>query len=297
MLRHTVFSRSIPIQTGVTVMEKADLHSHTTASDGTFTVRQLIERAKAKGLAALGITDHDTVAALAEALEEGKRQHIEIVPGVEISSVHEGKDVHVLGYYIDIQDQVFLERLEELREVRGRRNKIIIARLNELGIDITLEEVEERKKEKAGNIGRPHMAELLMEKGVVSSMKEAFDKYLGSTGAAYVNPPRISPQEAIDIIQAAGGVAVLAHPGLYKNPKLVKSLIEHGLQGIEVYHPDNGEDDMRLYGALADEHNLVKTAGSDFHGTRNDEIFHADLGARTITMDTVCRLRELSKKA
>lgn len=275
-------------------MNKADLHSHTTASDGTCSVQQSIERAKANGLAALGITDHDTVAALASALEEGKRQGVEIVPGVEISSVYAGKDVHVLGYYIDINNPEFLHRLEELREVRGKRNQMMIEKLNELGISITMEEVERRKKEKAGNIGRPHMAEVLMEKGVVTSMKEAFDKYLGSTGAAYVNPPRISPEEAIDIIQEAGGVAVLAHPGLYKNPEMVRKLIKHGLQGIEVYHPDNDEEDTRLYGVLADEYHLVKTAGSDFHGMRGDEVFHADLGAHTVTMETVRQLRELS---
>ncbi|MED4726590.1 PHP domain-containing protein [Aneurinibacillus migulanus] len=275
-------------------MNKADLHSHTTASDGTCSVQQSIERAKANGLAALGITDHDTVAALASALEEGKRQGVEIVPGVEISSVYAGKDVHVLGYYMDINNPEFLHRLEELREVRSKRNQMMIEKLNELGISITMEEVERRKKEKAGNIGRPHMAEVLMEKGIVTSMKEAFDKYLGSTGAAYVNPPRISPEEAIDIIQEAGGVAVLAHPGLYKNPEMVRKLIGHGLQGIEVYHPDNDEEDTRLYGALADEYHLVKTAGSDFHGMRGDEVFHADLGAYTVTMETVRQLRELS---
>lgn len=129
-------------------MNKADLHSHTTASDGTCSVQQSIERAKANGLAALGITDHDTVAALASALEEGKRQGVEIVPGVEISSVYAGKDVHVLGYYMDINNPEFLHRLEELREVRSKRNQMMIEKLNELGISITMEEVERRKKRK-----------------------------------------------------------------------------------------------------------------------------------------------------
>lgn len=275
-------------------MSKVDLHSHTTASDGTFTVEESIARAKANGLTALGITDHDTVAALAKAVEAGRHQGVEIVPGVEISSIHEGKDVHVLGYYMDMQDAAFLARLEELREIRGRRNQMMIAKLNELGIDITCKEVEQRKKEKAGNIGRPHMAEVLMEKGIVSSMKEAFDKYLGSTGAAYVNPPRISPAQAIDMIKEAGGVAVLAHPGLYRNLDMVKGLVKHGLQGIEVYHPDHTEEDVRLYGVLADECGLIKTAGSDFHGMRNGEVFHADLGTCATTMEVVHRLRESS---
>ncbi|MBN6185998.1 PHP domain-containing protein [Aneurinibacillus sp. BA2021] len=275
-------------------MGKADLHSHTTASDGTFSARESIARAKKNGLTALGITDHDTIAALPEALEEGRREGIEIVPGVEISSVHEGKDVHVLGYYMNMQDTAFLQRLEELRKVRGRRNQMMIDRLNELGIRITFAEVEQRKKEKTGNIGRPHIAEVLMEKGIVTSMQEAFDRYLGSSGAAYVNPPRISPFEAIDMIKEAGGVAVLAHPGLYQNPDMVQELIKHGVQGIEVYHPDNSAEDRKLYGEWADQHGLIKTAGSDFHGMRNGEVFHADLGTCTTTMETVRLLREQS---
>lgn len=275
---------------------KADLHSHTTASDGTFTPRQVVERAKAKGLAALAITDHDTVAGLAEAQAAGAEHGIEIVPGIEISSVYNGRDVHVLGYYMNTVDEGFLVRLEELRDVRHLRNKMMLAKLAELGIHITLDEVAARKKDAVGNVGRPHIAEVLIEKGIVSSMEEAFSRYLGSTGAAYVNPPRITPEEAIDLIHAAGGVAVLAHPGLYKNPELVRTLIAYGLDGIEVYHPDNNTEDEVLYSALADEAGISKTAGSDFHGMRNDIVFHADLGNRSTPLTTVQELQQRAQK-
>lgn len=275
---------------------RADLHSHTTASDGTFTPRQSVERAKEKGLAALAITDHDTVAGLAEAQAAGAELGVEIVPGIEISSVHNGKDVHVLGYYMNTSDETFLSRLEELRDVRNLRNRMMIARLAELGIIITLEEVEARKKEPVGNVGRPHIAEVLTEKGVVSSMNEAFERYLGSTGAAYVNPPRITPEEAIDLIHSARGAAVLAHPGLYDNPELVRTLIAHGLDGIEVYHPDNSTEDEELYGALADEAGILKTSGSDFHGMRGGVVFHADLGERSASLAIVHELKRIASE-
>ena len=275
---------------------RADLHSHTTASDGTFTPRQSVQRAKEKGLAALAITDHDTVAGLAEAQAAGAELGIEIVPGIEISSVYDGKDVHVLGYYMNTSDATFLDRLEDLRDVRKVRNRMMIARLVELGIEITLEEVEARKKEPIGNVGRPHIAEVLMEKGVVSSMNEAFERYLGSAGAAYVNPPRITPEEAIDLIHSAGGVAVLAHPGLYDNPELVRTLIGHGLDGIEVYHPDNRVEDEALYGAMAEEANILKTSGSDFHGMRGGIVFHADLGERSASLAIVEELKRIARE-
>ncbi|WP_047151504.1 PHP domain-containing protein [Aneurinibacillus tyrosinisolvens] len=277
-------------------MGKVDLHSHTVASDGTCTAQESIERAKNRGLTALGITDHDTVAAIPDAIREGERLGVEIVPGIEISSVDGGRDIHVLGYYINIEDAEFLTRLESLRDVRNIRNRMLVEKLNELGFPVTMAEVESRKKEKTGNIGRPHIAEVLVEKGFVSSMQEAFDKYLGQDGAAYVNPPRISPEEAIDMIHKAGGVAILAHPGLYNDTQLVERLIAYGLKGIEVHHPDHSEEDEKIYEQMADKHSLLKTAGSDFHGFRNGKVFHGDLGERSTTVDTVRRLKELAGK-
>lgn len=269
-----------------------DLHSHTTASDGTYTPTESLIRAKEKGLRALAITDHDTVAGVKEALQAGDQWGVEIVPGIEVSTVDQGEDIHVLGYYIDTEDEIFLARLESLRNTRNRRNEMIIHNLNQLGIHITLDEVSQKRKMDEGNIGRPHIAEVLIGKGIVSSMEEAFRDYLGKTGKAFANPPRISPEEAIRYIKQAGGVPVLAHPGLYHNDQLAARLVDSGLVGIEVYHTDHTPEQEKYFHDLADQFGLIKTAGSDFHGERNGVIFHGDLGTRTTTYDTVMQLKK-----
>ena len=273
-------------------MELVDLHSHTTASDGTYRPSESVKRAKEKGLKAFGITDHDTVAGIKEALAAGEEWGIEIVPGIEISTVDKGQDIHVLGYYINLEDEEFLKRLNSLRNVRTKRNEMIVENLRNLGIDITLDEVSSRKKMTEGNIGRPHIAEVLMEKGVVKTMREAFDHYLAKGAKAYANPPRITPEEAIDMVEKAGGVPVLAHPGLYKDNELVIRLIHYGLKGIEVRHTDHTPEQEKYYEALTREYHLIATAGSDFHGERNGVIFHGDIGTRTTTYDVVEQLKE-----
>lgn len=275
----------------------ADLHTHSRASDGTETPADNVRIAHAAGLFALAITDHDTVAGFEEAAECGKRLGVTVVPGVEISTVAEGQDIHVLGYYIRTGDPVLLSRLEELRSVRDRRNEMMLERLRELGIGITMEEVEERRGRAgraADSIGRPHIAQVLMDKGVVGTMEEAFAKYLGKTGAAYANPPRIRPETAIRWIHEAGGAAVLAHPGLYGDDALAEALVAHGLDGIEAFHSDHTREDMDRYLSMADRHGLIVTAGSDFHGMRNGVVFHAPLGSERISVRV---LEELRRKA
>ncbi|WGV58391.1 PHP domain-containing protein [Brevibacillus brevis] len=274
----------------------ADLHTHTKASDGTCEPAENVRLAKEAGLAALAITDHDTVAGIPEAMEAARALDVEIIPGVEVSSVGKGQDIHVLGYFVPYEDPAFEERLFRLRETRHERNQLLIARLQELGIDISLEKVYRRKQGTDKNIGRPHIAEELMELGVVSTIAEAFDKYLGKGGAAYVNPPRITPQEAITLIKEAGGVAVLAHPGLYDDDELVQELIVFGLDGIEVNHPDNDEVQKMRYSKWAAQYGLVVTGGSDFHGWRGEEPFHAMLGSHTAGMDALEQLRAIAEK-
>ncbi|HJV45690.1 MAG TPA: PHP domain-containing protein [Bacillota bacterium] len=276
-------------------MKIVDLHSHTTASDGTYAPAESVRRAKEKGLSALGITDHDTVAGIKEAIAAGIECGIEIVPGIEISTIANGKEIHVLGYYVDTEDEVFLQELKSLRNVRNRRNEMIIENLQKLGIDISLEEITKRKKMEEGNIGRPHIAEVLIEKGVVSSLQEAFQFYLGKEGKAYANPPRISPEEAIDLVIRAGGVPVLAHPGLYQDNSLVERLIGYGLAGIEANHTDHTPEDVAYFTELGEKHQLIITAGSDFHGERNGSIFHGDLGTCTVDYEVVQRLKERAR--
>lgn len=272
-----------------------DLHTHTTASDGTYSPEQSVKRAKEKGLKAFAITDHDTVEGVRQGIESGEKWGVEVIPGIEISTVESGQDIHILGYYIDTEDEVFLTRLSDLRNVRNKRNEMIIVNLVKLGIQISIDEVVGKSKMEGGNIGRPHIAEVLIEKGIVHSMEEAFDVYLGKTGKAYANPPRISPEEAIELIKKAGGVPVLAHAGLYDNDSLVRRLLQNGLEGLEVYHTDHSKEQESYFQMLANQFGVISTAGSDFHGERNGIIFHGDLGARSTTYDTVIRLKEVAK--
>ncbi|MEK3730993.1 MULTISPECIES: PHP domain-containing protein [unclassified Paenibacillus] len=275
---------------------ECDLHTHTRASDGMNTPEENVRLARERGLAALAITDHDTVAGIEEALLAGERDGLTVVPGVEISTMAGGQDIHVLGYYVDHRDETLLARLSELRQTRERRNDQIIANLQQLGIDITMEEVIGglgRPLKPDESIGRPHIADALVRKGYAETMRDAFDRYLAKGAAAYASQPRISPQEACAWIREAGGAPVLAHPGLYEDDELVRSIIEQAKPaGIEVYHSDHGPEEEARYLALAKEFGLIVTAGSDYHGVRQGQVFHGDIGSRRISIDVLDRLRQ-----
>lgn len=272
-----------------------DLHTHTTASDGVCTPTDNVRLARQAGLVAVAITDHDTVSGIDEARQEGDRIGIKVVPGVEISTVDRGIDVHILGYYMDDKDPVFNERLIQLRDTRNIRNDLILSRLSELGISITMKEVNDyltKQKSVDQTLGRPHIADVLVARGIVNTVAEAFELYLGKGGAAYVNPPRIGPQKAIEWIREAGGKAVLAHPGLYNNEEIVLDIIQHGIDGIEAYHSDHNEEQQQHYNELATRHGLIVTAGSDFHGTKAGVTFHGEIGSRRIDASILELLKE-----
>ncbi len=273
----------------------ADLHTHTRASDGTGTPSDNVRLAAAAGLSAVSITDHDTVAGLEEALEAGRAAGITVVPGVEISSSENGKDIHVLGYYMDVADPLFLSRLEELRNVREGRNERMLERLRELGYAITLEEVLERRgpvEQKDTSVGRPHIAQVLVDKGYAESQQDAFNRLIGENGAAFISPKRISPETAIAWIHEAGGAAVLAHPGLYGNDTLVERLAGTGLDGIEADHSDHSPEEVEKYREITRRYGLVATAGSDYHGERGGEVFHGPLGGRRVEAAVLPLLQE-----
>ena len=258
-----------------------DLHIHTTASDGTFTPEQVISHAHQLKLKAIAITDHDTVAGSKEALGSGVPPSLGFLTGVEISATpppfYPGSgSFHLLGYSIRLDDPNLNRTLEKLQQARKNRNPAIINRLNELGISITLDEV--RKEAGVGQLGRPHIAQLMVKKGVVASINEAFDQFLGTGKPAYVDKQRVECFKAIKIILNAGGVPVLAHPGLldYKTEnqldELIGKLKKAGIQGVEVYYSGHTPDQTRLYAALAQRHDLLMTGGSDFHGAIQPEI-------------------------
>ncbi|SDF07334.1 hypothetical protein SAMN04488542_105145 [Fontibacillus panacisegetis] len=273
-----------------------DLHTHTRASDGMNRPAENVKLAKEKGLTGLAITDHDTVAGIREAQLAGNELGVEVVPGVEISTRVGDKDIHVLGYFLNIDDKKLLARLVSLRRTRELRNERIIENLNQLGIAITLEDVKYglgRELRPDESLGRPHIADTLVRMGAAADFRDAFDRYLAEGRPGYASLPRISPEEAILWIREAGGAPVLAHPGLYGDDDLVISIVEKGKPaGIEVYHSDHGPEDEQRYLQIAQQYDLIPTAGSDYHGVRGGVVFHGDLGTRSVSSDTVEKLRQ-----
>ncbi|MBD2846170.1 PHP domain-containing protein [Paenibacillus sp. IB182496] len=273
--------------------QRADLHAHTTASDGMLAPGALVRLAAQAGLAAVAVTDHDTTAGVDEALAEGARLGVEVVPGIEISAYADDQAIHVLGYCMDLGDADWQRRIEGLRGGRQRRNEQIVARLNALGIALTMEQVR-RIAGKAGTaeetLGRPHIAAALVACGAAASVTDAFERYLGSGCAAYVAIPRLSPHEAVGWIREAGGAAVIAHPGLYRRDDLVERLLRGGAAGLEVSHPDHDGEDERRYRALAERCGAIATAGSDFHGEREGGAYHGALGSRSVPVEVLRRI-------
>lgn len=274
---------------------RCDLHTHTQASDGMQPPAENVRIAYAKGLAAVAITDHDTVSGVAEALDAGLKYGISVVPGVEVSTRAKGKEIHVLGYYIDTEQKLFLSRLAAQRDTRAARNEAIIGKLRGLGIEITLEQVIAnlgRELKPDESVGRPHIADELVRLGAAADMRDAFDKYLADGAAAYASLPRITPQEACRWIIEAGGTPVLAHPGIYGDDELVRDIIRRSeLRGIEAYHSDHGSEDEARYEAMAEEYGLLVTGGSDFHGARQGVIFHGDVGSVSVPVSVLEQLR------
>ncbi|HEV8587207.1 MAG TPA: PHP domain-containing protein [Methylomirabilota bacterium] len=245
-----------------------DLHSHTTASDGTLTPRELVSAAARRGVRVLAITDHDSTDGLAEAMDEAtKHPPLTIVPGLEINCDVPGAEVHVLGYYVDHAAAWFQDFLREQRVERAARVHRIAARLAELGMPIDPAEVFAIVKE--GSPGRPHVAQVMVSRGYVKSVREAFDKYLHANGPANVPRKRLTPAEAVRVIRRAGGVPVFAHPGLADRDALIPELVDAGLMGIEAIYAEHSATQVAHYKELCRAHGLVATGGSDYHGERS----------------------------
>ncbi|WP_428937194.1 PHP domain-containing protein [Fontivita pretiosa] len=277
--------------------EYVDLHCHSTASDGTLTPAQVVRLARQSGLSALSLTDHDTVAGIDEAFSEAAKVGIDFIAGIEISAEypHPGT-MHILGYGIDPHDPSLKSLTETLIAGRDRRNPRIIAKLNEMGVHVTMDEWQ--REARGGVLGRPQLAAILARKGYVSSIKQAFEKYIGQGAPAYFDKERLSPRQAIERIRAAGGLPVLAHPTQLRVPdqaqleSQVRSLIEFGLAGIEVIHSDFDQATVQLLTELADRLGLLKTGGSDFHGSNKPQIELGVANNRRIPREYFDRLRE-----
>jgi predicted metal-dependent phosphoesterase TrpH len=253
-----------------------DLHLHTTASDGVMSPSEIVRYAKLKGLQAIAITDHDTIEGLEEGLSEAERIDFEVIPGIEISAEHSPGSMHLLGFFFDIHHPLLNERLEYLQKARAERNPKIVEKLNRLGVQITYEEV--LKASGGGQVGRPHFAQVLLERKHVKTYQEAFERFLKKGAPAYVDKFRFKAKEAIQFINEAKGVAVLAHPntlhmnGYAELGSLILRLIEEGLKGIEVYYPEHSALEVAQYKALAERHGLLMTGGTDYHGIEKNEL-------------------------
>lgn len=246
--------------------KKIDLHIHTTFSDGTLSPEEVVRLAKEKGLSAISITDHDEIGGIEFAMKSGEKYGIEVIPGVELSAKREDKSIHILGYFIDLHNQELIDFLQYMQGARLRRAKKIILKLNEQGIDIEMKDV--LKYSGHTGIGRPHIAEVLIEKGVANNFQEAFYKYLGDGKSCYVSKANISTKSVIELIDNAGGIAVLAHPSSSGADKFIPELVSEGIDGIETWYPSHSENDIKKYLNLVDKYNLMPTGGSDCHGDR-----------------------------
>jgi len=272
--------------------KSADLHIHSTASDGSLRPAQVVERAYVAGLAVIGIADHDTVDGIAEAISVGERLGIEVVPAVEINTDVPGKEAHILGYFIDIECGGLHKELAKLREARLRRGEEMVANLREAGVPVTMERVLEIAD--GAPIARPHVARAIIETGAVRSLASAFGRFLIPGTPGYVARYKFSPAEAIQVVHAAGGVACLAHPGKDSLESLLPELVESGLKAIEVYHIDHTPAMSRRYSALARRYGLIATGGSDSHGP--DAVKRVEIGQVTVGWEVVEELRKAAQR-
>lgn len=267
---------------------KVDLHVHTNFSDGRLSPVQLIDLSKKTGLTVISITDHDNVNALEIAIQYGNQQGVQVIPGVEISADLNDQEVHILGYFIDYRNQKMLDFLSASRELRINRNEKIVKKLNALGSKIEFNNIRERAGAKT-SIGRPHIAMELNEEGFVNSYFDAFIKYIGDGKPAFVKKPNPKSSEVIKIISEMGGLSFIAHPGKMIRDEILVSLINEGLDGIEIIHPSHSKEDIAYFTKMAADHFLLTSGGSDFHGgVKNDG---KNFGKYYISMDEIINMK------
>ena len=256
-----------------------DLHVQTTASDGVFSPREVVVLAQRAALDAIAVTDHDSVDGLDQALQEGEDRGLLVIPGVELSSDADGTDVHILGYFVDWRSDALRQRLEALRDARRLRAERMVEALTKGGYPLTLQDVLRQSGE--GAIGRAHIGRALVDVGHATSMRDAFEHFIGHGGPFYVKKPLAHPREVCRVIVEAGGLPVLAHPAVSRAEGLVAELVDAGLVGIEVYHSEHDAVARGRLLALAEEYRLLVTGGSDFHGHRGG----VELGVADVPTD------------
>lgn len=244
-----------------------DLHLHSTASDGTATPQELVRYALKLNLKAIAITDHDSVEGIPVALKESRRQNIEVIPGVELSSDLNGLDVHFLGYFIDYQNRWLRRHLKKLHQSRYERALKMVEKLREAGVKIFFEDVLAEARE--GTVGRAHVARVMIKEGYIDTIEEAFERYIGRQAPCYVEKYVYTPEDVIRIIKKVGGVAIFAHPGLTRCDEKIPEFVQAGVAGLEVYHSEHTPEQAEYYLEMARKNGLVITGGSDCHGSKS----------------------------
>jgi predicted metal-dependent phosphoesterase TrpH len=275
-------------------VSKVDLHLHSSASDGRFSPAEIVRKSAEAGLTVIALTDHDNVDGIAPALEAAKNfPWLKVIPGVEISTDIPQGELHMLGYFIDYTDRELLANLERMRNSRQKRAQGMLAKLANLGLTIEWERVKEIAGK--GSVGRPHIAQALLEKGYIASIKEAFTKYIGWGGPAYVEREKMSPAEAVELILRAKGLPVLAHPLTLNEPDtLIAELKESGLIGLEAYYKDYTAEEIHRLISLAEKYGLITTGGSDYHGL--DDSAEVMIGGAEVPMERAEQLIALAEQ-
>lgn len=267
-------------------MRFADLHLHTLFSDGTYTPEELISEVKKIGLSAIAVVDHDTIDGVEPAIELAKTKNIEVLSGIELTAEYERREIHILGYLIDYKRKDLREKLEVLKKNRIERIYEIVGRLKALGITLRAQDIFDIAK--LGTVGRLHIARLMVKEGIVDSIQEAFQKYIGDKSPAYVLGFRFSVYEGIKLIKDVGGIPVLAHPYSVGRDDVIAEFIDYGLMGLEVYYPEHTQAMINFYLNLAKKYNLLITGGSDCHGNAKPEV---KIGSVKIPYDLVEKLK------
>jgi hypothetical protein len=270
--------------------EYIDLHMHTNASDGLFTPAEAVAHAMRLGLAAIAITDHDTVDGFVAAHPLADPTMLEVIPGVELSCSYKNLDVHMLGYLIDYENPTFVKKIEVFRKERYERGEAMVAKLNDLGINLSMETV----KLIAGNsaVGRPHLADALLREEFVQTYDEAFARYLGYHAPAYVPKPVLTPEQGLDLIHLVRGVAIMAHPGTLKHDEFIPDLVGMGLDGIEAYHSLHDKSTVQRYKTLSKKYGVIYTGGSDCHGPRKGKVL---MGSQNVPYSCLSELKRVKE--
>lgn len=271
---------------------KADLHIHTTASDGRMSPVEVVREAANLNLAVIAITDHDTTRGIQPALEEAKNYDLEVMPGVEITTAFDQKECHLLAYDFDIENESIRSLLKAHQKARVSRAQWIIRQLKKEGLQLDIDEV---LAEAGGrNVGRPHIAEILRKKGYIGSVKEAFIRYLSDDALGIIESNYYAFDKVINMVKKAGGVVVLAHPGRLYGPDELKQLVQAGFDGIETKHPSHNYEIQKQIEEFAARHNLLMTGGSDFHGEARD--YYRHFGTLTVEQSCVDQIQALAER-